>query len=171
MQESRTELNLVLIADDPLSAVMLRDAMQESGINGVIRRLGPGTPAIECARQTGAYSHKPPPDLILFDYSVPAEHNTGVLREIAFGSRRARVPVVLLTSPASQDLLDNEEIDCNGAVMFSPTSLASFIRKLGIGKRQAFFRALDTLYQYRPILVRTPAAYLCHGHGEMALSA
>ena len=171
MQDTRKDLNLVLIADNPASAAMLRDAMEKTGINGVIRRLAPGIPAVDCARQSGAYRHKSLPDLILFDYSVPDEHNTAILREIAFSGQRARVPVVLLTSPVSQALLNNGDVDVDEAVMFSPTSLMSFVHKLRAAKRKSFFRALHTLFQYGPILVRVPTAYLGYEEPEMALSA
>lgn len=171
MRGTNNDLNLVLISNNPMSASMLRDAMQKCGIHGVIRRLPPGDAAVNCARQVGQYRNKALPDLVLFDYSVPEEHNTSVLREIAFSRERTRVPVVLLTSPASQRILDNGEIDEHNSVMFSPTSLTCFVRKLGVSKRKTFFQALDTLYQYGPILVRMPTAYLGFDHRKMAMSA
>ncbi len=171
MQGTTDDLNLVLISENPMSASMLRDAMQKSGIHGLIRRLSPGTAAVNCARQSGAYANKQLPDLILFDYSVPDEYNTEILKKVAFSQDRARVPVVLLTSPASQDLLDKGDVDEHKAVMFSPTSLASFVRKLAADNRASFFRALDTLYQYGPILVRMPIAYLGFDQHNLAMTA
>lgn len=171
MQQTENGVNLVLIADNPGRASMLRDTMEDTGINGVIRRLAPGAPAIDCARKAGAYQKKTLPDLILFDYSEPDERNTSVLRDIAFSSERARVPVVLLTTPASQDLLDTGDVDGDQAVMFSPTSLKSFVSKLKLDKRKSFFRALATLYQYGPILVRIPDTAIQYEHYPTALSA
>jgi response regulator RpfG family c-di-GMP phosphodiesterase len=164
-------VNLVLIADNPDRASMLRDKMEKTGINGVIRRLAPGTPAVDCARKSGAYREKHLPDLILFDYADPNEKNTTVLRDIAFSNDRARVPVVLLTSPGSQELLDTGNIGGNKAIMFSPTSLSSFVRKMKNGKRSSFFKALNTLYQYGPILVRLPESSCRHERIPTALSA
>jgi response regulator RpfG family c-di-GMP phosphodiesterase len=171
VQAVQKDVNLVLIADNPDRASMLRDTMEKIGINGVIRRLSPGAPAIDCARKTGAYHQKELPDLILYDYSNPSEQNTSVLRDIAFGNERARVPIVLLTSPGSQDLLDTGEIDGNKAVMFSPTSLRSFVGKMKADKRTSFFKALDTLYQYGPILVRMPEPMRQYNMAQTALSA
>jgi response regulator RpfG family c-di-GMP phosphodiesterase len=164
-------VNLVLIADNPDRASMLRDTLEKTGINGVIRRLSPGAPAIDCARRSGAYRQKELPDLILYDYADPNEQNTSVLRDIAFSNERARVPVVLLTSPASQDLLDTGEVDGNETVMFSPTSLRSFVGKMKAGKRTSFFKALDTLYQYGPIIVRMPQSMRQYDTHQRALSA
>lgn len=171
MQVVDKGVDLVLIADNPGRASMLRDTMQRTGINGVIRRLAPGAAAIDCARKAGAYRQKELPDLILFDFANPNDVNTSVLRDLAFGKERSRVPVVLLTSPVSQQLLDTGDVDGDKAVMFSPTSLTSFVRKMRGARRKSFFKALDTLSQYGPILVRTPRAFLQVGHDNMALSA
>lgn len=171
MQELNNGVDLVLIAENPNRAAMLRDTMRNNGINGIIRRLAPGASAVDCARKTGTYQIKDLPDLILFDYSAPDELNTAVLRDIAFSNDKARVPVVLLTSPISEDLLETGDIDDDSAVMFSPTTLVSFIRKMKGGKRKSFFKALDTLYQYGPILVRTPDAFLGYEQQRIALSA
>ena len=171
MQASENGVELVLIAEDPRRATLLRDTMRKNGINGVIRRLAPGPAAVACARNSGVYANKGKPDLIVYDYSDPTEHNTAILRDIAFCNERARVPVVLLTSPSSQDLLETGDVDGDTAVMFSPTSLMSFVRKMKVGKRKSFFRALNTLYQYGPILVRLPEACLSYGRHALALTA
>lgn len=171
MQTANKGVNLVLIADDPDCASRLRDTMEETGINGVIRRLAAGNSAIDCARKSGAYRQKELPDLILFDYADPNERNTAILRAIAFSNERASVPVVLLTSPRSQNLLDMGDVGGDEAIMFSPTSLTSFISKMKNGKRPSFFKALKTLYQYGPILVRAPAPVRRADFGAFALSA
>ena len=171
MQRVHKSVNLVLIADNPGRAAMLKNTMEQTGINGVIRRLAPGAPAIDCARKSGAYREKSLPDLILFDFADPNEQNTSVLHHIAFSKERARVPVVLLTSVRSQELLDTGSVGDKNAIMFSPTSLSSFIGKMKNGKRSLFFKALDTLYQYGQILVRLPESARQHGHGVTALSA
>jgi CheY-like chemotaxis protein len=171
VQEIEKAINLVLITDDQGRASILREMMEKFGINGVIRRINPGENAIHCARKSGSYREKSLPDLIFFDFTDPDEKSIAVLREIAFGDERARVPVVLLTSSDSLDLLDNGSVSDPTAIMFSPTSLPSFIGKMKNGKRCAFFRALNTLYQYGPILVRLPETARRYDHSPMALSA
>lgn len=170
VQEVEKGVNLVLIANNPQRASMLRDTMETIGIRGVIRRLAPGAPAVDCARKSGAYRQKDMPDLILFDYVDPDEKTTSVLRDIAFSEARARVPIVLLTSANSLDMLNNGDVGNNDAIMFSPTSLTSFVGKMKLEKRSSFFKALDTLYQYGPILVRMPESLLRRDYGRMALS-
>ncbi len=171
MQERDNGVELVLIADDQQRAALLRDTMRKNGINGVIRRLAPGPAAVDCARSAGAYANKRQPDLIVYDFSDPSEHNTAVLRDVAFCKERSRVPVVLLTSPCSQDLLETGDVDGDTAVMFSPTSLVSFVRKMQTARRKSFFNALNTLYEYGPILVRLPEACLSYSRHALALTA
>jgi len=171
MQSSANDINLVLIAEDSSRTSMLRDTMSRCGLNGVIRRIDPGTPAIDCARQKGPYRKKPLPDLFFLDFTDPTEHSISVLKAIAFGDHRTSVPVVLITSPHSQDLLDSGAVAEKSTVMFSPTSLSSFMQKMKLEKRRSFFKALHTLYEYGPILVRPPHAALGNGTGLAPLSA
>ena len=166
MRNNETDVNLVLVTDRSECATMVRDLMRESGIEGIIRRLPLGGEAVSCGRGSGSYRRKAAPDLLLFDYSVVDDYGTDILRQLAFGSNRARVPVVLLTSPQTQDLLEAGEIDDGKAVMFSPTALKAFIAKLHIANRQRFLKALATLYQYGPILVRTPRWALPVNHRQ-----
>jgi len=171
VQEQDKDINLVLIAENPNRASMLRDTLETTGISGVIRRLEPGSPAIDCARKSGAYRRKDLPDLILFDYADPNERTTSILRDLVFGDEKARVPVILLTTPCSQELLDTGDVGGEEAVMFSPTSLKSFVSKMKNGKRTPFFKALDTLFQYGPILVRMPESFLQYDCAHTALPA
>ena len=150
------DINLVLIGDNPGCAATLRDALEVEGISGTIRRVAPGGRAVECARHTGTFSGSERPDLILFDFAQPDEKTSSVLNQIAFCNDKAEVPVVLLTSAESQGLLDAGDVGNDTAIMFSPTSLASFVGKMTKSRRDHFLRALRTLYSYGPILVSMP---------------
>jgi hypothetical protein len=55
--------------------------------------------------------------------------------------------------------------------MFSPTRLSTFIRKMTFEKRPSFLRALRTLYQYGPILVRPSDSAMRYSTRITALSA
>ena len=156
MTQNERDINLVLIGDDPGCANTIRETLQVAGISGIIRRVKPGDRAVDCARCQGSFETADHPDLILFDYEEPNEGKTEVLNEIAFCAERAEIPVVLLTSPESQELLDNGDVGDDKAVMFTPTTLTSFINKMRNGHREVFFKAVRTLYEYGPILVSMP---------------
>ncbi len=156
MTENEKDINLVLIGDDPGCANTIRESLQVAGISGIIRRVTPGERAVDCARRKGSYEAADTPDLIFFDYEEPDEDKTTVLNEIAFCPERARIPIVLLTSPESQELIDNGDVGDDKAVMFTPTSLSSFVEKMRKGHRDVFLKAVRTLYEYGPILVSMP---------------
>lgn len=157
MAHQEKEINLVLIANNPGCAVTLRDALEVKGITGTIRRVAPGGRAVDCARHTGKFSNAERPDLIIFDFAHPDDKTSSVLNKIAFCDEKPDVPVVLLTSTESQELLDAGDVGDDKSIMFSPTSLSSFVGKMKNGHRDTFFGALRTLYSYGPILVSMPA--------------
>lgn len=171
MTHVKHDIDLVLIADQPNRATALHDLMQDSGVDGVIRRLSPGKSAMDCVRQTGVYRNKTLPDLFICDFSAPDKRKISLLREIAFGANKAAVPVIVLTSPDSAAMLDSGEIDGGEAVMFTPTALTSFVGKMRNGGRISFFKALRTLYQFGPILVRTPDELLSQDAVKEAIPA
>ncbi|MDJ0749204.1 MAG: hypothetical protein QNJ11_06950 [Woeseiaceae bacterium] len=156
MIENEKDINLVLIGENPGCANTIREILQVAGISGIIRRVTPGERAVECARRKGSYQSADSPDLILFDYEVPDKDKTTVLNEIAFCPDRASIPVVLLTSPESQKMINDGDVGDDKAVMFTPTSLTSFVDKMRNGQREVFLKAVRTLYEYGPILVSMP---------------
>lgn len=160
MTRTAEDLDVVLISDIADCATLLHDTMLRANVNGVVRRLPADKRTIDFVRRSGPYQHQAPPDLYLFDYAIPDAKATSLVREVAFCPKKPDVPVILLVSPTSQAMLDAGEIDDGKSVMLSPTSLPAFIRKLRIGRRKLFFRALRTLYEFGPILVNTPATAL-----------
>lgn len=165
------DIDVVLIADRPGRASLLHDVLQEAGVTGVIRRITPGAQAVHCARQTGSYRNKALPDLFFVDFAEPDPKKISVLRKIAFGQDKSRVPVILMTSPKSQEMLDAGVIDGGKAVMFMPTPLNSFVGEMHQSGRECFFKALRTLFLYGPILVRTPEDVLLQEAVESVVPA
>lgn len=171
VQRSEDRIDIVLIADRPGRATLLRDLMQDSGVSGVIRRLAPGDRAIHRARQTGEFRRIALPDLFIVDFSSPDNQTLAVVREIAFGRKKSTVPVILLTSPESEALLDRGDIDGGVAIMLTPISLATCVARLRMEKRQSFFKALHIFYEFGPMLVRLPEHVLDQQSREDAIPA
>jgi len=153
-------LDLLLIADDPYRVAMLRRAMRHAGLNCTIRRLGQTKKASAYLGRVSPYENSALPDLVLFDIADFDSSTVDIAKDIAFGERRSKVPVVLLTSPASETLLESGELDGGATTMFSPRTLETFLKKLVGRRRYGFLRALSTLYQYGPILARQPLNFL-----------
>lgn len=163
-------LNILLLASDAYRVSMLRRSMRQAGLCADIERLDltakPAVIARACSGRTGAA-----PDLVFIDLAdtVPAALKT--VREVAFGDRASSIPVVLLTSPDAETLLERGELDDGAATMFSARALDTFLAKL-VGRRQApFMRAIGILYAYGPILVKLPDAILERQDDSAQLSA
>lgn len=156
-RQTQTErMDLLLIGDDKGLDSTLRALLKSSGVSGTMRRMAPGSAATQCARRSGDHQDPVAPNLVFFDFSAPNEANTAVLRDIAFGEQRARIPVILLTTASSQHLLHAENISGDDAIMFAPTPLRSFVQKMRDEQRATFLKAVRTLYEYGPILVQLP---------------
>ena len=160
MSDLDQNLDVLLIADDSYRVAMLRQAMQQHGLSCTIRRLDQTKKASAYLKRMQPYENSPTPDLVLFDLAEPDDTAVDLLREVAFGERRSEAPVVLLTSPASEPMLESGEVDEGQSTMFAPRSLQTFLQKLVGSRRAGFLRALKTLYQYGPILARQPRHFL-----------
>lgn len=162
-------MKLLLIADGPTQAAILRQVMEQNGLCGEIRRMRQGKSAISCATQSGRYSKSEQPDFIMLDFSAPDEGCVTTVKQIAFGPAPAVAPVVLLVTPDSRDLLDAADLATARSKMFAPTSLFCFVRKMKQHSRSRFLRALSVMSDLGPILVSLPTSYMRRADEHLSL--
>lgn len=168
---SESPLTIVLIADDTLSIAMLRRAVRAAGIACTLHRVPPTAGARAFLRPKTPGGARTAPDLVLCDFAATDAASCSTVRAVAFGRQRSPAPVVLLTTDASEAVLESGELDGGKATMFAARPLPFILGKLGGEGRRAFLGALTTLYQYGPILARHPRAFLRYGEGVTELSA
>ena len=164
-------MKLLLISDGSDRAAMLRQLMEQQGLRGEIHRMDQGRSAIAAARGTGPFKGEKPPDLVMIDFSAPNRRCLSVLSRLALGSKPCPMPVILLTSPDSEDLLRSGELDFDATRVFAPTNLLSFVRKMRQHSRRRFLRALRVMASLGPVLVRLPESLLQRNENETALTA
>lgn len=165
MPETMTTMNLLLISDCTEKAALLTQAMEQQGLHGEIRTMRPSRSAVACARRSGRYRRMAPHDFVLFDFSEPNEQCLAIVSDVAFGPNRAAAPVILLTSPSSECLLDSDSLEAGKSHMFAPTSLGCFLNKMQQHSRSRFLRALSVMSDLGPVLVRLPGFFLRHSDG------
>ncbi len=153
-------MNLLLISDNAERGSLLTQTMQQQGFRGEIHHMRPSRSAVAYARRSGRYRRATPHDFILFDFSEPGEQSLAIVRDVAFGPNRAAAPVILLTSPSSECLLDSDSLTPDDASMFAPTSLPCFLDKMRQHSRNRFLRALTVMSDLGPVLVRLPGFFL-----------
>lgn len=171
MPDSCKPLDMVLLSEDTYRVAMLRQLMLSVRIDGTLRRLGFSSKASAYLQSRTPYEETSLPDLVLFDLAEVQENSKDLLRSIAFGRQRTPVPVVLLTSPATESLLQAGDIDGGEATMFSPHTLTTLLKKLAGQRQPGFLKALSTLYEYGPILARQPTRFLQPGSSVVHQSA
>ena len=158
VSEQTKSINALLISASSDNAALLVAAMERAGLAGEIHRTRPSPGACESARRCGRFRHAPAHDFVVLDFSKPDEASLAVVSELAFGTSRARVPIVLLTTAESELLLRPDSPLTAGTCMFAPTSLGSFIAKIRQHSRKRFLRALAVMSELGPVLVRLPTA-------------
>lgn len=171
VQAEDHRIRLLLIADGIDKAALLRQLMEQQGLQGEIRRMDQGRSAVAVARRKGPSNGNPPPDLVLLDISEPDKRNIAVLKQTALGSARLPAPVILLTSPAAEELLYSGDLEFDVSRVFAPTSLACFLQKMQQHSRRRFLRALSVMADLGPILVRLPDSFMPQDQSRTALSA
>lgn len=162
MPTDTNSMNLLFISDSDEKAHMLRQAMEQQGLHGDIRRMRPTRSAVAYARRSGRFAEVTAHDFILFDFSEPNEQCLSIVADVAFGPNRATSPVILLTSPSSECLLDSDSLASDDHSMFAPTSLSCFLKKMRQHSRSRFMRALTVMSDLGPVLVRVPGFFLRH---------
>jgi response regulator RpfG family c-di-GMP phosphodiesterase len=155
-------MNLLFISDSDEKADLLRQAMRQQGLRGDIRRMRPTRSAVAYARRSGRFKEAKAHDFILFDFSEPDEKCLSIVADVAFGPNKAASPVILLTSPGSECLLDSERLAVDDHGMFAPTSLSCFLNKMRQHSRSRFMRALTVMSDLGPVLVRLPGFFMRH---------
>lgn len=172
MQDDCKRFSLLLISGSCELAAMLRQLMEQQGLHGEIRRMDPGKSAVALARRSGPYKGASAAlDLVLFDFEAPNARSLSVLQQIAPTSGRLPVPLVLLTSPTSEELLSSGNFWFDETRVFAPTSLACFLGGMRQHARYRFLRALAVMGELGPILVSLPDALRQRLDDRQALSA
>lgn len=162
MPNDDSSMNLLFISNSEEKADMLRQAMEQQGLRGDIHSMRPTRSAVAYARRSGRFKEATVHDFILFDFSEPDEKCLSIVADVAFGPNKAASPVILLTSPSSECLLDSGSLAVDDHGMFAPTTLSCFLNKMRQHSRSRFIRALNVMSDLGPVLVRLPGFFMRH---------
>ena len=156
MANENMAIDLLLVSESPARAQFIEQFLNSRQIKFVIRRVSPGKAAVSYARRSGNYKDAAEPDLVLFDYYEPLKGGMAMLRTLSLGRCRACAPVVVLSGPETEHVIEDANRNCEEAMMFSPVGLAAFIDRLGEHGKQRFLKAARIMSELGPLLVRLP---------------
>jgi two-component system, chemotaxis family, response regulator Rcp1 len=118
----------VLLIEDSLGDIRLtREAFKDARVYINLQVATDGEQAMSILRREGKYKDALRPDLILLDLNLPKKDGREVLKEVKESPTLGRIPVVVLTTSASDaDVLKTYSLHAN-CYITKPVGLADFL--------------------------------------------
>ena len=128
---SHRPARVLLVEDNEADVRLTREALREAGEDVRLSAVGDGEQALAFLRREAGFTEAPRPDLVLLDLNLPRKNGTEVLTEMRADEQLARIPVIVLTSSAAQQ--DVDECYARGANAFvvKPHDLDAFMDLIG----------------------------------------
>ena len=96
-------IDILLVEDSPSDVLLTREALRDARIANDLSVARDGEDAMDYLRQQGAHADKGRPDIVILDLNLPRKDGREVLREIKSDESLRRIPVVVLTTSASDE--------------------------------------------------------------------
>jgi chemotaxis family two-component system response regulator Rcp1 len=107
-------VEILLVEDSPDDIDLMLEALKEGRRRNHVSIAEDGVEALTFLRRAGKHAKAPRPDLILLDLNLPGKSGHEVLAEIKADANLRRIPVVILTSSASeQDIVKSYNLSAN----------------------------------------------------------
>jgi two-component system, chemotaxis family, response regulator Rcp1 len=119
----------VLLVEDSVGDVRLtREAFKDARVHINLHVAVDGDDAMTFLKRERQYADTPRPDLILLDLNLPKKDGREVLKEIKESPTLAVIPVVILTTSASEeDILRTYQLHAN-CYITKPVDLEGFLK-------------------------------------------
>ena len=122
---------VLLVEDNPADVRLVREAFRNRKFHHELTVVPDGIEAISYLRREGRYADAQRPDLVLLDLNLPKKNGREVLREVKADEDLKRIPIVVLSSSASdRDVAECYGLMANGYVT-KPTELDTFLGAIG----------------------------------------
>jgi chemotaxis family two-component system response regulator Rcp1 len=122
-----TTFDVLLVEDSPGDVRLTREAFKNAEVHINLHVASDGVEAMDFLRRVGRNVDVPRPDLILLDLNLPKKSGREVLKEIKDDPILMSIPVVILTTSASeQDVLRSYLLHAN-CFITKPMDLDGFL--------------------------------------------
>jgi chemotaxis family two-component system response regulator Rcp1 len=117
-----------LVEDSPGDVRLTREAFKDAKMHINLHVASDGAEAMAFLRREGEHTNSPRPDLILLDLNLPKKDGREVLAELKQSSVLKSIPVVILTTSASEtDIQGSYEQHAN-CYITKPVDLEGFLK-------------------------------------------
>jgi CheY-like chemotaxis protein len=120
-------IEILLIEDSPGDVRLTREAFKDAKVHINLHVASDGAEAMDFLHREGKHANAPRPDLILLDLNLPKKDGREVLEEIKVSPTLKSIPVVVLTTSASDaDILRSYKLHAN-CYITKPVGLDGFL--------------------------------------------
>jgi CheY-like chemotaxis protein len=120
-------IEILLVEDNPADVRLTIEALKDGKIRNRLALAKDGVEALEYLRRIGAFHNAARPDLVLLDLNLPRKDGREVLEEMKADSDLRRIPVVVLTTSASDaDIIKSYDLHAN-CYITKPVDLEQFM--------------------------------------------
>jgi len=121
-------IEVLLVEDSPGDVRLTREAFKDAKMHIQLHVAPDGAEAMAFLKREGKHSNVPRPDLILLDLNLPKKDGREVLEEIKESSSLKTIPVVILTTSASEeDIIRSYRLHAN-CYITKPVNLDGFLK-------------------------------------------
>jgi CheY-like chemotaxis protein len=121
-------IEVLLVEDSPGDVRLTREAFKDAKVHINLHVASDGTEAMAFLGRKGEHANVPRPDLILLDLNLPKKDGRQVLKEIKENPALKCIPVVILTTSASEeDILRSYRLHAN-CYIAKPVDLDGFLK-------------------------------------------
>lgn len=122
---------VLLVEDNEADVRLTREALREAGENVRLSAVGDGEQALAYLRREAGFAEATRPDLVLLDLNLPRKNGLEVLVEMRADEGLMRIPVIVLTSSAARQDVDESYARGANAFVVKPQDLDAFMDLIG----------------------------------------
>jgi chemotaxis family two-component system response regulator Rcp1 len=123
-----TPIQVLLVEDNPGDARLTREAFNDAKVHLQMHVVVDGVDAMEFLYRRGSYAESPRPDLVLLDLNLPRKNGRDVLAEIKSDTTLKTIPVVILTTSASDVDIESSYLLHANCYITKPVDLEGFLK-------------------------------------------
>jgi CheY-like chemotaxis protein len=124
---SGTAIQVLLVEDNPGDVRLTREAFKDAKVYLQMHVVNDGVEALDFLKRRGDYEKSPRPDLILLDLNLPRKDGRDVLAEVKADPALKSIPVVILTTSASDVDIESSYLLHANCYISKPVDLEGFL--------------------------------------------
>jgi len=124
---SGTAIQVLLVEDNPGDVRLTREAFKDAKVHLQMHVVNDGVEALDFLNRRGDYENSPRPDLILLDLNLPRKDGRDVLAEVKADPALKSIPVVILTTSASDVDIESSYLLHANCYISKPVDLEGFL--------------------------------------------